>query len=134
MPDPLGVDLANLTDLTETFRLVSGPRAVAEALYRRWTTPQGGVWYDPEYESLDLRDYLGASHTASQRASLATLLQRIGLADDRLDELVVTLSVATDARGDTLTVSADGVTAEGPFRLVMAVSPELVTLLSVSPS
>lgn len=130
----LGTDFSNLTDLTGTFALVSGPRAVAEALFRRCITPAGGVWYDPEYESLDVRDELGGVSSPAQRTALAGRMQRIGLADDRLDALRVTITAETTGLDAHVTIDFDGVTAEGPFRLVMAASPELVTLLALSPT
>lgn len=130
----LGTDFSNLTDLTATFALVSGPRGVAEALYRRFITPAGSVWYDTEYESLDVRDELGGASSSAQRAALAARMQHLGLADDRIDALRVTITAEASGLDASITIACEGLTAGGPFRLVMAASPELVTLLALSPS
>jgi len=126
-----GTDIAGAAGLDPDFTLVSGLRALMESLVRRFTTPQGGLFYAPEYVSLDVRDYLGQATTDAQRRALSALMESAALHDERVDAVRVTLEFA--ARAGLTTITVEGDTALGPFRFVLAASPALVTLLSLSP-
>src|SRR5690606_6969920 len=60
----LGTTLALTTDegldLDPSFGLVSGRRALAQAILARLDTPQGALWYDPDY-GRDLKRWLNES-------------------------------------------------------------------------
>jgi hypothetical protein len=127
-PD-FGSDIAGTADLDPDFGEVTGVRAVAESVARRFHTPQAGLFYAPGYVSLDLRDYLGQATTDAQRNALGQLMESAALQDERVDACRVTLEFAQRAGLTTITV--EGETALGPFVFVLAASPALVTLLSL---
>lgn len=114
-------------DLDPLFGLVSGPGAVAQALGMRLQTPEGGLFYDPTYESIDLREYLSADIDDAELYRLRAKIERALRADERVDDL--DLDVEFNTTAETLTVSATGYGAEGPFRLVVAASAAAVAIL-----
>lgn len=123
-----GTDLRMVAgDLDPLFGLVSGPTAVAQSLALRLQTPEGGVFYDPDYLSLDLREYLSADVDDAELYRLRAKIERALRADERVDDL--DLEVEFSAAAETLTVVAEGYGAEGPFRLVVAASAAHVAIL-----
>lgn len=109
VPEPVapfgyGRDLSCTTELDPALAEVDpfSPRAVAEALVRRLTTPHGSLLDDPDYGE----DITGAENrgvTAADLASLATRIKNEVSKDDRVDTSEV--SVVADSRTRTLTIS-----------------------------
>jgi phage baseplate assembly protein W len=124
----VGIDLNTPDgDLDPEFAEVSGTLAVCQALLRRYTTPLGGLFYDPRY-GCDVRSYLGAGLTPARRAQLVRAMTDQAYLDERVDE--VSVSIVDGVQG-AVTITVEGLTGEGLFRLVMAASAELVTALSM---
>lgn len=113
-------------------RLVTGPRLVAEAIYRRLTTPRGRLrgGKDEQSYGMDLTDLIGQ---ATSRARVAAMGGQIALEvekDARILSADVSV-VATDiGPGVELTVTVRATLREGgSFVLVLAVSEATVALL-----
>jgi hypothetical protein len=117
----LGSDLCCTDDLLESMgeREESDPLLVAEAVVRRITTARGTLLDDLDY-GVDIADELSRATTRQDRASLEGRIRGELAKDDRIDELFVTLTDNTEI-DRTFELSIFGTTAEGPFRLVMAI-------------
>ncbi|WP_437982919.1 hypothetical protein [Sorangium sp. So ce117] len=129
VPDPLGfgVDFDCADDLTELMELASGPRALAQAVYRRLTTPRGALLDAPDY-GYDLRELLSRGMTSADLAAIPGIIRSEVTKDERIFD--VTTRVSRPAP-DTLELSVHCTTAEGPFTLVLKVTAETVALLEV---
>jgi hypothetical protein len=127
-------------DRLVTGRMATGVTLLAQAVYRRLTTPRGtlddgdeGVVY-----GLDLSEYIGRQATPDAIANIGPALEAEILKDDRVASATATASAETGADGLTLTtVSIDVIpydeTAAAPFAMTLAVSDVTVSLLGVSP-
>lgn len=111
------VSTPDAMDIDPMFRLVSGWRGLAEALSRRIITPRGTLLDDPSY-GYDVRSRLNDALTPGDLAALPAYIRREFESDERVEGAEVTVAFARN----TLTVRALITTAEGPFRLVLAVS------------
>lgn len=121
-----GTDISCLDDMNETGRLVSGPRMLLEAVYRRLTTPRGSLSGAPNY-GYDLRSLLSLEMTAVQRASIPGRIAQ----EVEKDERIQSCTVRIEAFGPrSLTLSIACTTAEGPFRLTLGVAGVTVKILS----
>lgn len=129
MTPDLGVDIASpANDLDPAFSLVSGAACVAEAQGRRLATAT--LWYDPEHECIDLRAELSAGLDGTDVHQLRARIERALRQDERVEDSDVDVTFLPSAR--TLTVSAEGASADGPFRLVVAASGATVAILEAS--
>ena len=127
----LGIDLhAPGGDLDPDFVSIEGAAAVAQALGHRLSTPSGGLFYDPEYESLDLREWLSAGLDDAEVWQLRARIERALRQDERVYDVELDVDFNVNAR--TLTVTAEGTSAAGPFRLVVAASEANVAILEAS--
>lgn len=124
--DPLGADLSLFPDLDPAGALVSGTTCLMQALMRRFTTPRGGLFYDPGYGT-DLRSLLGEALTSGDGSSVGTDIEQEALQEERvlLAQATVTVNLATSK----LAVKLDIQSSSGPFTMVLAVSAVTVTLL-----
>lgn len=112
-----GTDIATpgLLDIDPHFIEVSGVDALGQALGRRLVTPRGALEGDPAY-GYDLREHLNnedPDFVAIGAEVAAELLK---------DERVARARASATFDGSTLTVTADVLTALGPFRLTLDVS------------
>ena len=132
---PLGTDISTpvldegLLDLDPTFALCAGRAQLAQAIGRRITTRRGTLaWIgdDPDY-GVDVRDYLGSDADAQTASRIAAMVEAEVLRDERVRACQATATVADG----TLTLSLRLADADGPFRLVLAVSAVTVDLLKV---
>jgi phage baseplate assembly protein W len=121
-----GTDISATAGLDPSFALVTGQRVVAEALYRRLTTPRGTLFYAPNYGT-DIREAILARLDEKRLASWRSRIE----AECRKDERVMNVRAALsfDPQGERLTVAIEVETAEGPFRFAVAVSALSVELL-----
>jgi hypothetical protein len=116
------------TDGIKTGRFVSGVRLVAEALYRRFTTPRGSLLGADNY-GLDLTSFLGAD--ARVLRSLPGQAQNEALQDERINRCEVTMTTESQAGRVSATLTVECETDEGPFELQLSVSEVSVELLGV---
>ena len=131
----LGTDISTpvsaegLLDLDPTFALSTGRAQLAQAIGRRITTRRGTLaWIgdDPDW-GIDVRDYLGSDADAQTAFRIAAMVEAEVLRDERVRACQATATVADG----TLTLSLRLADADGPFRLVLAVSAVTVDLLKV---
>lgn len=112
--EDLGEDFAGALDLDQNMGTVSGGRAVAECVARRWYDRPGSLFYDRNYGA-GLETYLNAF---SDVDNLARTLEDEALKDERVDECTVAVSLVSQS----LQISARIVTADGPFAFGVSVS------------
>ncbi len=105
-------------DLTEAMREVTGVLGVAQAIFRRVTTPRGALLDDPDY-GLDVRRFLHQAMTPEERATIPGRLRNEIRKDPRIERAGVTVVTLTT---DELELDIRCETAEGPFELVASVT------------
>ena len=103
--DPFGRDLDG-----------TNVEVIKQALYRRFTTEAGSLFYDATYGE-NVLSFLSDASTPKGREQLKTRLNRQALADERIDSADVTVDY--DDATETLTIQIDCIGALGPFSLVM---------------
>jgi len=117
-------------DLPRRWTLVSGPRVVAEAILRRWSTERGTLPYDLDYGT-DARDLLGDNAAGLSNGEMAQALAREAEKDERLEDCNV--SISYDRKAEMAIITAAITLVEGAtFQLVASVDALTVTLLRVS--
>ncbi len=124
----LGVDAACITDITSTMTLAQGLPNLAMALCRRLITRRGGLFYDLDY-GLDLRELLNAAVTDEQIAQAPDDIRSECEKDERL--LSCTVDVVFSRASSTAKITIRGVTALGPFTLILGVSQVTVEILGL---
>lgn len=129
MPD-FGVDIAtpDASDIDPYFTTVSGWRGLGQSLARRLITPRGSLIDDDAY-GYDLRSRLNDTFTPADLAQLGAIVRRELEADERVDYATAAVTFSQGA----LRVTAAVQTAEGPFRLVLAVSSVTTEILAAEP-
>lgn len=113
-----GIGIAAITDRPDPEVRVSGLLHVGHRLARRLFTPNGAllaIGDDAPYETLNLRDWIGARPTAAEVEQLNTAMAGILSAD----EAVETVTAAATFVGGLLSVAVEGTGAEGPFAFVI---------------
>ncbi len=115
----LGVDIDCLNDLDPTFALVSGRKALGQAIVRRLITPRGSLLHAPDY-GFDVRAFLNESVTGREIFQIESGIEAEVLKDERLFEADAT--VTYDEPTARLTIHLRLTDADGPFDLVLAVS------------
>lgn len=123
MAADFGSDLAATDDLDANAREVEGDELVAQAIYRRLTTPRGQLLDDPDY-GLDIRSFLQASMTAADLALIGGRIRAELAKDETIDDVQATVKLTA---AQTITVDLAVTTGQGPFRMVFAVTAETVT-------
>lgn len=91
------------------------PIAVARAVFRRITTPRGGMIDDQEY-GFDIQSLLHKAMTPQFEASIPGILRNEILKDERVESVSVEWKRLGPEEFD---VSISGACASGPFRLVL---------------
>ncbi len=119
-----GSDFSCITDLDAKLSTVSGPLVVGQAILRRYITPRGGLWYDPEYGT-DLRQFLNG---ARSRFAVARACELEALKDDRVQQA----SAEVEITRDTMTIVVRLTLADGPFALTVSVSSLTVEMIEFS--
>jgi len=113
-------------DLDPYFRPLTGPRVVAEAIVRRWTTPSGGLFFEPGF-GLDVRELSSQAMTPQALFTLGAQLAAQAEEDERVQSALVELSFNPQTR--KLLVRAEIRTASGSFALVVSVDRLSVEIL-----
>jgi hypothetical protein len=125
-PD-FGRDLSCTDDLTEDMREIEGPLLVVEALYRRFNSPRGCLWEDPDY-GFDVRELLSKSMTQAQIDAIPGQI----VAEAKKEPSVETFDAKVVKRDIvTLVLSCTGTTGEGPFSFVLTAAAAAVELSEV---
>ena len=117
-----------VSDLTMPAVMAKGPRCVAEAVVRRWSTTRGRLVDDPNYGTTvtdSISDDLSPRDIARLNQSLAAEAQK--------DERVLKAVVSVTLTAGVLIVTGAIHTAQGAFKLVVSASQAGVQLLQVSP-
>lgn len=119
--DPYGTDVSTFPDLDPQLRPISGQRAIAEAVARRWLTPLGALAYDETYGE-DVRALLNSAVDSPRLQSLRGALVAQATADERVQSATVELSISGPAGGLSVNLRARLVSAAGPFALVLTIT------------
>lgn len=122
------------TDSLRTGRFVTGARLVAEAAYRRITTPRGVLrgGEDEQNYGIDLAEFIGAQAGPSVKAMLPGVIRNELDKDERIDSVEV--DVVEKRNPDGLVeyqISINAQTGAGPFVLKLAASAVTVSLLGI---
>ena len=114
-------------------RFVSGVDLVAQAYYRRLTTPRGTLIGGEEEQNygLNLMSLVGKAATPSFAASLPGKIENELLKDPRTESVSATVVSATSGPAVTYTIRIAAKTALGPFTLVLAVSAVSAEILGI---
>lgn len=117
-----GSDLSCADDLTADMAELDtdDPLVVAQAVYRRLTTPRGGLIDDPDY-GLDVRSFLHKGMTPAEVRAIAGQIRLEILKDERVLDAEVRLRDVSMRR---FTLEIACVTATGPFELTGPVTAE----------
>lgn len=133
MTTNLGTEMS-CTRGIRTGRFVSGARVVAEALFRRVTTPRGMLRGSEEEDNygIDLADLVGSVESDADVASLPGRIRAECSKEDRAANVVVDVLRTVNGPSVTyrITIAAD--TADGPFALVVGVDELTVDLLDIT--
>ena len=124
------------TDSIRTGRFATGARLVAEAAYRRLTTPRGMLrgGEDEANYGLDLTELIGTSTTKASAAALPGKIAAELSKDERIDASTLDIQVVLTKEGpaSVYTISIAGKTAnEDSFTLVLLASDVTVELLGL---
>ena len=128
MATDFGRCISVVDDLPGRWRYVTGQRVVAEAVARRWGTERGTLPYALDYGT-DARGMIGDTMTTAQIAEWSAALEREAEKDARV--LAVSVSIAYDFASAKATIRGQLTTADGTFRLIVAVSDLTVDLLEI---
>lgn len=121
-----GSDLSCTDDLDDVAREISGQDVLAQAIYRRLTTPRGQLLDDPDY-GIDVRSFLSRGIDAGKLREIEGTIRQEVLKDERVAN--VTAQASIDYRSYSMTVSLIVTTGEGPFRLVFDITADTVEFL-----
>jgi len=127
MAEDEGTDVGGVEDVDPAGNMVSGRRALAEALARRYQTPRGRLIGNPNYGE-DLTEHINDDMTSHDLAAM----QAAAIQEGRKEERVLDIQVGVELDVDgNVTVAITVTDADGPFDLTLSVSSLSVTLLSV---
>lgn len=133
MASAYGKDTSCTTSLRPG-RMVSGGRLVAEALYRRLTTPRGmlvGGEQEANY-GLDLTEMIGTIESKQQSAALPGLIRAECKKDDRIGDVDVVVTETLLGPAKELNIEITGQTKEGDsFELTLRVDEVSVEILGL---
>lgn len=115
-------------------QFVTGVRLVAEAAYRRLTTPRGmlrGGDEEADY-GLDLLDSIGGVASESNAKALGGRIRNELLKDERIESVDVTVVLSQVGPASELDITIEAATREGPFTLTVAVDEVSVELIGIA--
>jgi len=122
------INTPDASDLDPYFGVVTSWRCLGQALGRRLITPRGTLIDDSAY-GLDVRSWINGALTPTQVADLEALIADELVADERVETVSVEVSLASQR----LTIRAIVDTADGPFRLVLAIGAVTAEILAAEP-
>lgn len=115
-------------DLDPTFTLLTGRRIVAEAVLRRWETPNGSLPWDTN-AGLDVRAWVNEAIDDRDVYELRRLMEAEAEKDERVFSCTVTINPLL--RENRLRIESVIETADGAFTLVADIGELTVELLRV---
>jgi hypothetical protein len=120
-----------------TGRLASGVDVVAQAIYRRLTTPRGTLRGGEEESvyGLDLLDFVGTVGTTAALDALPPVVEAETLKDDRILSADVTATFTISSAGEvaiTLQIECVLRDSDEEFALTLGISDVAVSLLGVT--
>lgn len=129
-----GRDLLCVFDLDPQLGEVNpdDPRAIVQAVIRRYITPRGGLLDDPDY-GLDIRAHCNRGVTQRELRALAGAMQGEAQKDDRVEKAAVSLTA--DSRARALSVKVEIVPAdpsEQAFTFTFAVDSAEVLRVTIN--
>lgn len=115
-------------------QFVTGTRLVAEAAYRRLTTPRGMLrgGEDEANYGLDLLDAIGSVASQSAALALGGSIRNELLKDERIESVDAAVVLTRNGPAHELDITIEAETREGPFTLTIAVDEVSVQLLDIS--
>ena len=132
----MAVDYGKDTSCTTAIRsgrFATGSRLVAEAAYRRLTTPRGmlrGGEEEADY-GLDLTELIGSAATKSDAAALGGRIRSELSKDERIIGVTVDVVATTVGPVTTFLIDVSAQTTSGPFVLNIGINEETVELLGI---
>lgn len=128
-----GRDISCATEI-RTGRYATGVRLVAEAAFRRLTTPrgllQGGE--DEANYGLDLTTLIGTNASPLEAAALPGRIEAELTKDERIDSVDATVSSFDDGPARTWLVNITCQTSDGAFSLQLGVNEVSAELLKLT--
>ena len=121
-----GTDVSSYPDLDTNFGAITDLRAVGECCARMLETPRGSLVYAPD-RGYDLRSFLNESVTQAKLDQVKRAIEQECEKDERVASAAATL-VFTFAT-QTLDVSIQLTTNDGPFVLVLQVTAVTLTII-----
>lgn len=121
----LGTDFDCGEDLSPTLGLVSGRKALAQAILRRLSTRRGELERHPTY-GVDVASCLNDDLGTQELLALQQAIRAQCLEDERVRRVDVEVSTPTQR---SLRIALRLTDADGPFRLVFAASQLTVAIL-----
>lgn len=128
-----GKDTSCTTSL-RTGRYATGLRLVAEAAYRRLTTPRGmlhGGEEEADY-GLDLTDLIGSSAPDVVAVSLPGRIASELAKDERIEGVDVDVAVQREGPATRFLITIEATTGEGPFTLQVVANEVTAELLGLT--
>ena len=117
-----------------TGRFVTGTRLLAEAIYRRLTTPRGTLLGGEEeaFYGLDLADLIGSTDTDSDAKTLPGRIRNELSKDERVEDVQVSVEEIEDGPARAFRIVIDVKSAAGPFSLQLAASAVSIDILGIT--
>lgn len=133
MTTNFGRDISCTTSL-RSGRYVTGARLVAEAAYRRLTTPRGMLrgGEDEGTYGLDLTELVGTTTTAATAATLQGRVQAELLKDERIESASVTVLETRNGPSTAYRITIRATTNAGPFTLQVSATDVSVELIGIN--
>lgn len=125
-------------DSLVTGRLDSGRGLVARALYRRFITPRGTLagGTDEQVYGFDLSSYVGSTGIDLVLRTLPAIMRAEALKDDRIADVVATVSLDENPRDGTVSITAiitlRLVDEASSFDLTLSISDVTTTILGLA--
>lgn len=138
MMGDFGSDFSGFTDIDENWSFISGdfsaPKpnsatALTQALARRLTTPNGALWYDPNY-GYDLRELVSSTRAPE---SVEARIEAECRKDRRVDDCNCSVVAIGAGAARVWTITINPQTTDGEtFAFVLSVNSVSVTLLTTN--
>lgn len=122
-----GTDIGAVPDLDPMMSEFTGRAVLVEALYRRYITPRGSLFYDPNY-GYALFELLGDSLSASDLVLIQAEIAQEALKDERVAAARARCVYKSETRKLRVAVTLQD--ADGPFSLVLEADQVSVKILN----